>query len=948
MGKNYNMISPGVETYEIDNSGLPDENSKVGPVVLGRADRGPAFKPVRVKSMDDFIQIFGSPNAGGVSGDVWRDGKCVGPAYGTYAAQAYLNKTSPLTYIRILGDEHSSATVAGKAGWKTDKSTDATESNNGGAYGLFLIDSGSAQTGTLGAIFYLNEGSLTLSGSYRNSSTQIDAAAALIGSKGANKEFSAVVRNSAGVIVKKTNFNFNPTSEKYIRKVFNTNPTLCNADINAVDNRKTYWLGETFDRAVATYVTGSGVNLNFGFIAAIASGSEVGSDFNFGTQSPKTGWFIGQDLNIVTPSVANSYSPESCTKLFRAHALQTGEWEQKNIKISLEDIKAPTRLEDPYGSFTLTVRSAKDSDGAPKVLERFTSLNLNPSSADFISKRIGDMYTVWDYDNKIEREYGINPNVSKYIRIEMNPALEEASESPSLVPFGFYGPPVYKAFTLLSGATVDFTKQNDTGATEENVFVNAYDEIPRTFGTSATIAVACGANLAFQGCYVFPTIPLRTTSADSSLSSNKQAYFGIDTQKVSSAQFDDSYVDLVRCKPASVDSYDYNGTNTVPSWIFTLDNLSSSDGLTATFASGSRAAGTSLTALSGGFEAVLNLGFNKFTAPLFGGFDGFDITEAEPLRNTGLNGGSETTNYVYNSVRRALDVLSDPEYVECNVIALPGITDESLTTYMINLATNRKDTLALFDVKGGYQPATENSNVETSRLGTVSEVVTNMKNRGDSSSYAACYYPWVKMKDSFSSKDIWIPPSVAMLGVYGNVEDSKELWYAPAGNVLASLSKGAAGLSITGVRERLYKADRDLLYTYNINPIAMFPQSGISVWGQKTLEPNDTSALSRINVRRMLNYVKREIKGHAENILFEQNVQATWHKFISQVEPFLRSVTIRLGLTDYKLILDETTTTKEMVDRNSLYAKIYLQPARSIEKIYIDFVITNSGIEFTS
>lgn len=947
MGKNYSMISPGVETYEIDNSGLPDDGSKIGPVVVGRSERGPAFRPIKVKSMDEFIQIFGTPNAGGVSGDVWREGKCVGPAYGTYAAQAYLSKTSPLTFIRILGDENSNADAGGKAGWQTDNTTDETESNNGGAYGLFLIDSGSAQTGTLGAIFYLNEGSITLSGSYRNSSTEIDAAAALIGSKGANKEFTAVIRDSGGNIVKKTNFNFNTSSEKYIRKVFNTNPTVCNSDITATENLKTYWLGETFDRAVSDNVTASGAGLNFGFIAGLHSGSVEGSDFRFATQHPKTGWFIGQDLNIVTPGVANSFNPESCTKLFRIHTLQTGEKEQKDIKISIEDLKAPSRTQDPFGTFTITVRSTKDSDGAPKILERFTGLNMNPVSADFVAKRIGDMYTTWDYDNKIETEYGINPNISKYIRIEMNPSLEEASENPSLLPFGVFGPPVYKGFTVLSGATVDFTTQNDTGDTEEHVFLKAYNEIPRTFDTSPTIALACGANLAFEGCWIFPTIPLRATSADSSLSSNKQAYFGATTQKASSVQFDESYVDLVRCKPSGVDSYDYNGLNTKPSWVFTLDDISVSGGV-ATYASGSRAAGTSITALSGGYEAILDEGYNKFTSPLFGGFDGFDIKESEPLRNTLLSGKSVTSNYAYNSVRRALDLLSDSEYVSCNVITLPGITDESLTTYMINTAENRKDAIALFDVKGGYQPSTENSNVESSRLGSITEVVTSMKTRGDSSSYAACYYPWLKMKDAYSSKDIWIPPSVAMLGVYGNVEDSKEIWYAPAGNVLASLSNGASGLNISGVRERLYKKDRDLLYEYNINPIAMFPQKGISVWGQKTLEPNNTSALSRVNVRRMMNYIKMEVKNHAENILFEQNVNQTWHKFKSRVEPFLMTIKVRLGLTDYKLILDETTTTKEMIDRNSLYAKIYLQPARSIEKIYIDFVITNSGIEFTS
>jgi len=128
----------------------------------------------------------------------------------------------------------------------------------------------------------------------------------------------------------------------------------------------------------------------------------------------------------------------------------------------------------------------------------------------------------------------------------------------------------------------------------------------------------------------------------------------------------------------------------------------------------------------------------------------------------------------------------------------------------------------------------------------------------------------------------------------------------------------------------------------------MFPTMGITVYGQKTLLASETSALNRINVRRMMNYIKYEVKKEAENILFDQNVRATWDKFVGRVEPFLASIKQRFGLSEYKLILDETTTTKEMIDRNSLYAKIYLKPARAIEKIYIDFVITDSGVEFTS
>jgi phage tail sheath protein FI len=135
------------------------------------------------------------------------------------------------------------------------------------------------------------------------------------------------------------------------------------------------------------------------------------------------------------------------------------------------------------------------------------------------------------------------------------------------------------------------------------------------------------------------------------------------------------------------------------------------------------------------------------------------------------------------------------------------------------------------------------------------------------------------------------------------------------------------------------------LYENNINPIATFPAEGIVIFGQKTLQATP-SALDRINVRRLTIFLKREISRIAATLLFDQNVQVTWNKFRGQAETFLSGVKAGLGLTDYKVILDETTTTPDLVDRNILYAKIYVKPARAIEFIAIDFIITDSGAAF--
>ena len=159
------------------------------------------------------------------------------------------------------------------------------------------------------------------------------------------------------------------------------------------------------------------------------------------------------------------------------------------------------------------------------------------------------------------------------------------------------------------------------------------------------------------------------------------------------------------------------------------------------------------------------------------------------------------------------------------------------------------------------------------------------------------------------------------------------------------MTEGRGGLPVIGVSERLTSKERDDLYDANVNPIAQFPAEGIVIFGQKTLQVTP-SALDRINVRRLMIYVKREIARMASTLLFDQNVQSTWNRFLSKVNPFLGSVKARLGLMDFKVILDTTTTTPDLIDRNIMYAKIFLKPAKAIEFIAIDFIITDSGAAF--
>jgi hypothetical protein len=443
--------------------------------------------------------------------------------------------------------------------------------------------------------------------------------------------------------------------------------------------------------------------------------------------------------------------------------------------------------------------------------------------------------------------------------------------------------------------------------------------------------------------YKFPQLSLRQNSRGTKISSPSQAFFGITTEN-SDERFDPSYADATR-RLIKSDSGLTKHTN-----FFSLDLLkvlgadSDTQQPDATYDETSMTVGTSFNAVSGDYSTVLDKGFDSFTMPLTGGFDGLDITEIEPF-NDGASDGSATTNYAFNSMKKAIDMVSDPEVVECNLMAIPGVANPGITSHLISTCENRADALAVIDIQEDYTPRGWDLQQESARLPKVDLAVNKLRDRRINSSYGCAYFPWVQVRDTMSDKLVWMPPSVAALGTMASSAAKSELWFAPAGFTRGGLSHGAAGLPIVQTRYRLTSKHRDSLYEANINPIAQFPAEGIVIFGQKTLQVTP-SALDRINVRRLMVYVKKEISRMAATLLFDQNVDSTWNRFLGQANPFLASVKSRFGLTEYRVILDETTTTPELVDRNIMYAKVFLKPARAIEFIAIDFVITNSGASF--
>jgi phage tail sheath protein FI len=236
---------------------------------------------------------------------------------------------------------------------------------------------------------------------------------------------------------------------------------------------------------------------------------------------------------------------------------------------------------------------------------------------------------------------------------------------------------------------------------------------------------------------------------------------------------------------------------------------------------------------------------------------------------------------------------------------------------------DRADTFFVFDCAG------LTANVSTA----VSEISTFDNN------YAATYYPWVRIVDANVNKPVWVPPTVVIPGVLSFNDRVAAEWYAPAG-----LNRGGL-TSVTDAYSRLTLAERDDLYEGRVNPIATFPGVGVCVWGQKTLQAKP-SALDRINVRRLLIAVKKFIASATRYLVFEQNTATTRNRFLNIVNPYLESVQQRQGLYAFRVIMDETNNTPDIIDRNIMYGQIFLQPAKTAEFIIIDFNILPTGASF--
>ena len=394
---------------------------------------------------------------------------------------------------------------------------------------------------------------------------------------------------------------------------------------------------------------------------------------------------------------------------------------------------------------------------------------------------------------------------------------------------------------------------------------------------------------------------------------DRNVYYGFDFSNSDSKQYLAPLMDGLTAADT--------GSNVTMSLENAFGNDNASE-LGATFANGS----TKLTLTNSAFQQ------RKFVVPLQGGFDGENPAKERKI-GTNITAdntqGFDLTNSLSSGsivFKRALNAVSNPDEFDINLLSTPGVIHSlhsNVTNHAIDKIESRADAFYIMD--GSPYSA------------TIQQAINNVKSLD--TNFVGTYYPWVKVLDEVKNKPTWVPPSVVLPGVFANNDRIGQEWFAPAG-----LNRGG----LTDVLEaatRLTNAERDELYENRINPIASFPGQGVVVFGQKTLQ-GKPSALDRINVRRLLINLRKFIASTSKFLVFEQNNDALRNRFLNIVNPYMEQVQSNAGLTAFRVVMDDSNNTPDVVDRNQLVGQIFIQPTRTAEFIVLDFVVQPTGAAF--
>lgn len=603
-----------------------------------------------------------------------------------------------------------------------------------------------------------------------------------------------------------------------------------------------------------------------------------------GYDSAETPWIVSQDQQPNQPGAQRQ-------KLFKFETIGDGDYANTDVKVSIRNIRYPSEVPgSEYGEFDVVVREFGDDDRSQTLLESFNGVNLDPDSQNYIAKVIGNRKTVLTETGKLKEqggEAGVFENRSSYVRVHVHEEVVRANDNDvdglaSFVPWG------YQPYQI----PLDFDGQIPHGVKPritQTVNDVDYDILPEkglnpdisSAGAPFDNRIHFGFDFDFEGNMSF----LQAIAENADAASDQQEFdqnFGF---VLSDGYVEDPNDDGVR-------------------------QIQYGDAGAEGFAPSRR----------------------KFNVAFQGGFDGQSPAKPEALEENitatnsqGLDLSTDTSPGTV-AYKKAISILGNEDQFDINLLVTPGVLNDLHSPVVqagVDMVESRSDCFYVFDAAG------VDASVEDA-IASIESVDT---------SYAATYYPWMRIRDQSRNKQVRVPPSVLIPRVYAFNDQTAAEWYAPAG-----FERGGVPEAISAV-VRLRREDRDELYRNRVNPIAQFPGQGVSVWGQKTLQTR-ASALDRVNVRRLLIRVKKFIASTSRFLVFEQNVPETRNRFLNIVNPFLDQVKQQNGLYAFRVKMNADNNPPEVVDRNKLIGEIFLQPTRTAEFIELTFNVLPTGAEF--
>lgn len=908
MANNFVFVSPGVKFREQDITSLTKTVGITTLGAVGETPKGPAFQPVAIQDKGQFSSRFGAQS---IEKFPTGDLKFQLP----YVANAYLDQSNQLYVTRVLGLSGYNAGTAWmlKLSAGVDLSTTGVTStattvnsfSNSSYLGVTITNTG--QTGTIltgftkinATQFYTIKRDFTVLTLVSGSGTVNVKLTTITGSSLSSYEDTvlAIVRSRATVtdnVDAAPTVTFNASTVSIISNATNTGTgdLFGKFTIRATDGFTTedYIVSLNPDgREFITNVLGDrpkGKNTKI-YVESVFP------DLIRKIDADGLGYGISSTVVVATTPTFTNYlqgfkTPETP---FVVSELRGNKIDRLFKFISISDgnsanaeIKISIQNIDPVTKeFDVLVRDFFDTDNNVNPIESYLRCTMQKGLNNYIGNRIGTANGDFDLQ-------------SQYIMLEMDDNAPDDA-----FPAGFEG---YLYFNFAASAT--------------------------SFGSSAKA----------------PQMFYKTSYLDSD--KVNRTYLGIsergyDGNNLLGQGIDQNFFNFIGLDISSSNGDASSGH--IKTKGFHLDS-----GTTGTYFDGATYVGQFVVG-GGSFQTANDVadpnnpysvkGAPKFSLVPYGGFDGWnehrvkrsngDLFEKGKIYD-GVPAGFTPTND-FQAWESAIDTFANPEQITINLFSTPGTNfsdNLSLTNYGIELVEQKRaDSLYVIDAPD--LPDTP----------TLAQDIVDLLNTTDiDSSYAAIYYPWIQIRDTTNNQNVFIPPTAEVVKSIAFNDNIAFPWFAPAG-----LQRGVTDAN--RARRKLSLDERDTLYAGRINPMATFPETGVAIFGQKTLQKKESS-LDRVNVRRLLLQLKVLISNIAIRIVFEQDDQTTIDNFLNKVNPILETVRRERGLEQFQVVMDDTNNTPESRDRNELYGNIKIVPTKAVEFIGLQFTISPSGASFSA